>query len=930
MADLPSPRDFSRPPSDYDTLNDVTKCGEYLFTTAVSKHKTVADIDRVVRIVPSLASFLDAESKHALSSVLIAHPGYTDIDDPYLFCLCPHKPLHRPHNPIPHRVRGPMKDSPKLSAAHDRPLPPLVFHFAWDFLSPRERVTLVQAVPSVMTPYAKLRRKAASQPIFELRQRRPPVDQLEPLCRRRAMLMACALIRFNFIYSDMIRWLGGEYTNDYRDWTSVWQIAEAVKNIPVEPSQPPIDFERAIHVSTSGAPIAGHFQCNFSDVARRERYDNHPSMSEVTDAVRKKFAKEESRSYQIAFPRFLWAFIYGLFISPITFVIRRAGEEGRICPDPSNAMHPGDTGAANAYMPKTGEPGKEDENPPVYYGTALDRFLILMWNLRIAGPRKDILQHVDDVSAAYHRQLYHPSAGIVFAQVFMEFLMIPCGLIFGGRSSPSWCMQSGEVRARLAAVGDFSSASSELAENIRIPPPLTLKEQSQLAQAAPDAIHKGDRHLQTPYIQSSFVDDNVTAAWAENIRKAINQSVLGAHVMFGFPEEDRRPPPLNDKKWEWLASFIVQYLGYIIDTRRMLLLWPLAKRQQLAKWLDDYWLNDAVKTFSPLEASRLLGLLRHSSPVCPLGIYLSLRIQYIINDYLSNHRFASWTKMQSWWIAHRFPLLSEIRTELRVLRRTLNENLHEPTWCRSIGLIIRREPNIIASSDASYEGIGGHLVEFNAMWRISAQDLVDLGWVLYGDEKELKQPLDERQFEGYSLEREGMHINLLEFVALIINVWCAVKFIKRWLGKGAVRDFIAKFLADNTSAISWLKYAGRSNKLPVRNLARLLTALLIHVSDLPLQVSAEHIPGILNIAADALSRFSKHPSWASLIEDESLNLRGVQAYRLPRQLLTMLWSVASSERIADTSETVTCRLLRLELETLPDGWEQWDSRTSLY
>ena len=72
----------------------------------------------------------------------------------------------------------------------------------------------------------------------------------------------------------------------------------------------------------SGTLIAGEYECKFDDVTQRERYNNYPSLCNNLPAVRKKFEKEESRSYQIALPCFLWAFIFGLFISPITFVVR--------------------------------------------------------------------------------------------------------------------------------------------------------------------------------------------------------------------------------------------------------------------------------------------------------------------------------------------------------------------------------------------------------------------------------------------------------------------------------------------------------------------------------------------------------------------------------------------------------------------------------
>lgn len=157
-----------------------------------------------------------------------------------------------------------------------------------------------------MRDYAQLRSSATSRTITSLTRTRPKPQDIAPLCHRRAWVLSCALIRFDFVYADLIRWLGGEYTNDHRDWASVFQLADFIARVPVPAENPPIDVERAVIVATSGAPIAGHHECAFEDVAKREAYDNHPPLRQVTEEVRKKFAKEERLSYQIALPRFLW------------------------------------------------------------------------------------------------------------------------------------------------------------------------------------------------------------------------------------------------------------------------------------------------------------------------------------------------------------------------------------------------------------------------------------------------------------------------------------------------------------------------------------------------------------------------------------------------------------------------------------------------
>ena len=573
--------------------------------------------------------------------------------------------------------------------------------------------------------------------------KRPAVPNIWPLCRWRAELMACAILCFDFIYSDFICWLGGEYTNDYWNWSDIFQVVDTMCNVPIPPGHPPIDIKQAIHISICGAPIAGKYECKFDDVTWRERYNNHPSLHDNLPAVRKKFEKEESQSYQIALPHFLWAFIFGLFISPITFVVRQQGKEGCICPNPSNKIHPTDTGAVNEQIPATGAEGAEDENLAVWYGTVLTQFLEWTWNLCIAQPSKEILGHVDDISTAYHHILYHPTIGIMYTQVFMEFLMIPVGYIFRGWSSPFWYMLPRELHAHMASVTDFSSATARLADWVKVPPPLTEKEHSRLAKAQADSIHQGDHHLQQLFHNSSFIDDNALAGWVDHICQVLHQSVLSAYVMFGFPDKDPQPPPFNDDKWEDLTNFLFKYLGYLIDTWKMIMIWPLKKCHQLASWLDDHWLASGIHSFSPLEASRLIRLLCHRGIISPLGIYLSLWVQYIINDYLSNHWFTTWGKLQRWWNTHKFPMLSEIQSELCILHHTIDDNIYHPAWCHSIGLIIQWEPTLIAKSDAAYEGIGGILDHLDCMWHVSGDDLWQLSWVLYGDEQELQQPLSD-------------------------------------------------------------------------------------------------------------------------------------------------------------------------------------------
>ena len=163
--------------------------------------------------------------------------------------------------------------------------------------------------------------------------------------------------------------------------------------------------------------------------------------------VLQKLTEEEELSYHVVLPRWLWRFIPGLHISPLSWVVRK-GKGHLICDNSSlvGSETPLASGAPNLSIPAPSLAHPE-ENPPVAYGTAFMRHLIRIWNLRITYPTDDILQYGDDVTAAFCRVLYHPDIAVAFAQVFLGFLIIPVGVFFW---EPLWSIMV--VRSWRAAV----------------------------------------------------------------------------------------------------------------------------------------------------------------------------------------------------------------------------------------------------------------------------------------------------------------------------------------------------------------------------------------------------------------------------------------------------------------------------------------------
>jgi hypothetical protein len=200
------------------------------------------------------------------------------------------------------------------------------------------------------------------------------------------------------------------------------------------------------------------------------------------------------------------------------------------------------------------------------------------------------------------------------------------------------------------------------------------------------------------------------------------------------------------------------------------------------------------------------------------------------------------------------------------------------------------------------------------MWRLTREDLLTVGFDMKAIDADTCEP------DGSS---NGLHINVLEFVAIIIELWFALAFMQR---RGPrVGGYVIQLRADNTSALSWMRYAARSHRPIVRNLSRFFMALTL-ASSASFKLSGSHIKGVDNMGADALSRPSDHPTWASVIAHHS-PLATCPAYRVPFPLLSTLASVISSAKTGAAFEPPMTKLLTL-VPTIMSTGSSSTARTS--
>jgi len=154
---------------------------------------------------------------------------------------------------------------PARSTSHDRVSPFLILHFGWEFLTSQEKSLLCSLHPAICS-YSRLHLVASSAAIHHLLEPCPAPAPDKPTDKTRLAHMAAALLRFNFNYGDLIRWLKGPYTYNHRNWTALQDCIKVIEQLPPPPGWPKVNLPRAMKVLQQGCPLAGHCHCSFDSV----------------------------------------------------------------------------------------------------------------------------------------------------------------------------------------------------------------------------------------------------------------------------------------------------------------------------------------------------------------------------------------------------------------------------------------------------------------------------------------------------------------------------------------------------------------------------------------------------------------------------------------------------------------------------------------
>ena len=237
------------------------------------------------------------------------------------------------------------------------------------------------------------------------------------------------------------------------------------------------------------------------------------------------------------------------------------------------------------------------------------------------------------------------------AYIVGKYLFIPTGLTFGDCSSPPNFEPI--ARARMALSKELSRGYKpvpefpEYLEAVKFappPPPGTRFTQARADRFNPGIPQPADGSL-PPTEFNMHVDDALYAAAGKSrMLWAMRCSIGGLIGIMGENEPHlRASQPDMDKFLREVVSHVRHQLGYVTNTRTMIVSIPAEKRAKLLKELQDNWGPlSSRQSFTVSEAAELLGVLVSLCRVCSWGIFLFLNLYHAMSQILAKNAARIW------------------------------------------------------------------------------------------------------------------------------------------------------------------------------------------------------------------------------------------------------------------------------------------------
>lgn len=717
----------------------------------------------------------------------------------------------------------------------------------------------------------------------------------------RQVALTAALLHFDLDVSLLMRYLGHNYTGEYRN------VAASVATLR-KYNTPEDLIAKFRRVLLTGCP--NHFVAETSrdNMLLYWRKRNGPTIDKKLDQVQKTMNKEDKNNFVIPLPHWVTRFIPHLFLTP-QHILEKPGKKDRQIFDGSKRYTP----TCTPLNMMTSTPfGSEDD---CLFGTVRQKLFTRIYNLRISFPDDDIVLHANDVKSCFRQIKLHPDIMGAFSYIIADQLFLSCGLPFGTDFSPqNWepLRQILEILAeRLFDDDSLLVKHKKYLDQLVFDRSLTSRPAKRrkltFTRAVADAINTGvlDEDGQMgPTPHGYYVDDGVYAEIFKmlRIKKAVAASIEAIFVLLGDSALKYRQDPVSfDKVIEMIVSHVNRILGHNIETRKLTVGVPEEFVATVLRSLRTTW-GEHRKSFTANQTSELCGQLNHIAITAPwlkflmTQVYASLSAALHLNEKelvrtsksfrlaLNRARHLPDTdgaaKEKTFYQGeaarqvHRSGkehyINSSLREELNLIRMTLSDS--SIPKCCPIAHLIEKVEMAWALCDSSLDAAGGYCEKLSFWWYI-----------------EWPAEIRQRTLRYIRNGKDGrlIDINVLEYASILITylICCHLISERGMLAEDPHPTVLIS--GDNSCSESWSTKGAKHSRVG-RALGRLQCALMLK-NDVGLNV--EHISTDDNVVADDISRIDSEDKLTHqfpLLQQKHQVLRGCQRFHLSSSLASII------------------------------------------
>lgn len=672
----------------------------------------------------------------------------------------------------------------------------------------------------------------------------------------RQLAFTAGLLHFNLDVSLLVRYLGNNYTGEYRE---VQQVVTKLRHLNIDDDL----IKKYVRVMASGCPNYFNAETSRSNAILYWRKGNGETISQKLAQVEHTMNKEEKNAFVIPLPVWLARYTPHLFFTP-QHILEKPGKKDRQIFDASKRHTPD---AIPVNMMTSTRLGTEEE---CTFGDVRERIYKRLYNLRITYPEHDLVIHANDVKSAFRQLKLHPDIVGAFSFIISQRLFLSCGLPFGTDFSPAnWEVIRRLLEAVAEALFDDESLCIKHAEHIKrmqFDRALGKIKPHTFAPAIADDLNPGVPIVagQPPHTPHAYyVDDGIYVDIYDEkrVQQAIAASIEAIFLLLGDSDLRRRQDPVSfDKMTELLVSYRNRILGETINTRALTTSTPRDFIEEVLKSLQTTW-GIHRKRFYTSQAAELAGKLQHIARTALwlkhliTHVYVSLATALRMNSAhlirtsksfrqgmkqianASTEKARTFYQAQNAQQVHRCKqqhnIIRTLRQELDFIRQALSDSSVQ-TSC-PIAHLIPRVPFATAYSDASLLGAGGYCPNLNFWWYLE--------WNREIRQRTLPQLKDNKT-------RTLIDINVLEYAGIIITYAASCYCIHQEQPNLLPTHPVILCQGDNTASESWAT-KGSKHSPGGRALGRLQCALMINN---PIAIKTAHISTHDNIIADELSR----------------------------------------------------------------------------